>query len=78
MRGDAASPQQAITAVDQLVSNDKVDIFAGTYSSAIANAASDAAARYGKLFWEVNATSVDLTARGLPNFVRTGPDSINF
>ena len=78
VRGDAASPQQAIAAVDQLASNDKVDIFAGTYSSAIANAASDAAARYGKLFWEVNATSVELTARGLPNFVRTGPDSANF
>lgn len=78
LRGDAASPVQAIAAVDQLATKDKVDIFAGTYSSAIANAASDAAARYGKLFWEVNATSVDLTARGLPNFVRTGPDSTNF
>ena len=78
VRGDSASPLQAIAAVDQLATKDKVDIFAGTYSSAIANAASDAAARYGKLFWEVNATSVELTARGLPNFVRTGPDSANF
>ena len=78
VRGDAASPQQAITTVEQLVSKDKVDIFAGTYSSAIANAASDAAARYDKLFWEVNATSLELTARGLPNFIRTGPDSANF
>ena len=78
VRGDAANPLQAIAAVDQLATKDKVDIFAGTYSSAIANAASDAAARYGKLFWEVNATSLELTSRGLPNFVRTGPDSANF
>ena len=78
LRGDAASPLQAIAAVDQLATKDKVDIFAGTYSSAIANAASDAAARHGKLYWEVNATSLELTARGLPNFVRTGPDSANF
>ena len=78
VRGDSASPLQAIAAVDQLATKDKVDIFAGTYSSAIANAGSDAAARYGKLYWEVNATSVELIARGLPNFVRTGPDSVNF
>ena len=41
-RGDAGNPQQGIAAVEKLVS-DKVDIFVGTYISAVSNAASDAA-----------------------------------
>src|SRR6266545_4655568 len=43
-RGDAGNPQQGIAAVEKLVA-DKIDIFTGTYISAVSNAASDAAAR---------------------------------
>src|SRR5207247_3588750 len=43
VRGDAANPQQGIAAVDQLATRDKVDLFIGTYISAVSNAASDAA-----------------------------------
>jgi branched-chain amino acid transport system substrate-binding protein len=49
VRGDAGNPQQGIAAVEKLVSQDKVDLFMGTYISAVANAASDAAARHGKI-----------------------------
>jgi branched-chain amino acid transport system substrate-binding protein len=78
IRGDAANPQQGITAVDQLVSRDKVDLFIGTYISAVSNAASDAAMRHNKLYWETNAVASELVDRKLPNFIRTGPDSTNF
>ena len=78
VRGDAANPQQGITAVDQLVTRDKVDLFIGTYISAVSNAASDAAQRYNKLYWDTNAVAADLTERGLPNFVRVGPNAANF
>jgi branched-chain amino acid transport system substrate-binding protein len=77
LRGDASNPQQGIAAVEKLVS-DKVDIFVGTYISAVSNAASDAAMRYSKIYWDTNALAADLTERGLPNFVRSGPYAASF
>ena len=74
VRGDVTNPQQGIATVEQLVTRDKVDLFVGTYISAIALTASDAAQRYNKLYWETNALAAALTERGLPNFVRAGPD----
>ena len=78
VRGDAANPQQGIATVEQLVTKDKVDIFTGTYISGISLTASDAAMRYNKLYWETNAVAQVLVDRGLPNFVRTGPDGGTF
>ena len=78
VRGDAATPQQGISTVEQLVTKDKVDIFTGTYISAISNTASDSAMRYNKLYWETNAVAQSLVERGLPNFIRTGPDGGTF
>ena len=73
VRGDAANAQQAIATVEQLATQDKVDLFMGTYISAVANTASDAAMRYEKVYWETNALADNLTERGLPNFIRSGP-----
>lgn len=78
VRGDVTTPQQGIATVEQLVQKDKVDLFVGTYISAISLTASDAAARYNKLYWETNAVAQTLTERGLPNFVRSGPDGAAF
>jgi branched-chain amino acid transport system substrate-binding protein len=78
IRGDVTTPQQGIATVEQLVTRDKVDLFVGTYISAIALTASDAALRYNKLYWETNALAAQLTERGLPNFVRAGPDGPAF
>jgi len=78
VRGDAGNPQQGIAAVEKLVSQDKVDLFMGTYISAVANAASDAAARHEKIYFEAMALASDLTERGLPNFVRGGPNATHF
>jgi len=77
LRGDAGNPQQGIAAVERLAA-DKVDVFVGTYISAVSNAASDAALRYSKIYWDTNALAADLTARGLPNFVRSGPYASSF
>lgn len=74
VRGDAGNPQQGIAAVDQLATRDKVDVFVGTYISAVSNAASDAALRHQKLYWDTNALAAELTERNLPNFVRSGPN----
>ncbi len=78
VRGDASNPQQGIATVEQLVTRDKVDMFTGTYISAVSNAASDAAARYNKLYWETGGVARDLTERGLPNFVRSGAYAVSF
>ena len=78
IRGDASTPQQGIATVEQLANNDKVDLFMGTYISAISLTASDTAARYNKLYWETNAVAQNLIDRGLPNFIRSGPDSAAF
>lgn len=74
IRGDVSNPQQGIATVEQLVAKDKVDMFVGTYISAISLTASDTALRYNKLYWETNAVAQSLTERGLPNFIRSGPD----
>ena len=78
IRGDVTNPQQGIATVEQLVTKDKVDLFVGTYISAISLTASDAALRYNKLYWETNAVAQALTERGLPNFIRSGPDGSAF
>ena len=78
VRGDASNPQQGISTVEQLAVKDKVDMFMGTYISGISLTASDAAMRYNKLYWETNAVAVNLTERGLPNFIRSGPDGNAF
>jgi branched-chain amino acid transport system substrate-binding protein len=75
VRGDAANAQQAIATVDKLATQDEVDRFKGTYISAVSNTASDAAMRYSKIYWETNALAENLTERGLPNFVRSGPSA---
>ena len=72
VRGDATTPQQGIAAVDLLATRDNVDLFSGTYISAISNSASDAALRYNKAWWETNALAKELTERGLPNYIRAG------
>ncbi len=74
IRGDVTNAQQGIATVEQLVNKDKVDMFVGTYISGISLTASDAALRYNKLYWETNAVAQVLTERGLPNFIRSGPD----
>jgi branched-chain amino acid transport system substrate-binding protein len=78
LRGDATTAQQGIAAVDQLVTRDKAELFIGTYVSAVSNAASDAALRHHKIYWDTNALALELTERRLPNFIRSGPNSGNF
>lgn len=78
VRGDASTPDQGISEVNRLATSAKVDLFMGTYLSGVAVTASEAAARYGKLYWETNALATNLTERNLPNFVRAGANSASF
>ncbi|RVO73528.1 ABC transporter substrate-binding protein [Sinorhizobium medicae] len=75
VKGDAVNPQQAISAVEKLATQDEVDLFVGTWASAISNTASDSAMRNNKVYWETLCLANDLTERGLPNFFRSGPNA---
>jgi branched-chain amino acid transport system substrate-binding protein len=75
IRGNASTPQEGIAAVEQFVSGDKVDALIGTYISAVASAASEAALNDNKLYWDTNALAQELTDRGLPNYIRSGPSA---
>jgi branched-chain amino acid transport system substrate-binding protein len=78
VRGDASAPEQGISEVNRLATSENVDLFAGTYLSGISNTASETALRYGKLYWDTNATAGNLTERGLENFFRSGPMADQF
>lgn len=78
IRGNASNPQEAMATVEQLAGREKVDAFIGTYTSTVSNAASEAAMNNGKLYWDTNALATQLTERGLPNFIRSGPNSNDF
>lgn len=78
LKGNASNPQEGIAAVEQLATRDNVDAFIGTYLSAVSGAASETALNYNKLYWDTNAVAANLTERGLPNFVRSGPYSVTF
>ncbi|MFP1630524.1 ABC transporter substrate-binding protein [Zhengella sp. ZM62] len=78
LKGDATNPQEGIAAVERLATRENADAFIGTYLSAVAGAASETALNYNKLYWDTNALATNLTERGLPNFVRSGPYSVSF
>lgn len=78
LRGDASTPDQAITQAERLTTREEVDLLTGTYISSVASPASDVAARSGTFYWETNATADDLTERDLPGFMRFGPRASDF
>lgn len=71
VRGNATNPQEGIAAVEAL--GEEVELFIGTYVSGVANAASERAMGFDKIYWDTNALAASLTERGLPNFIRSGP-----
>ncbi len=67
---DAPSPSAAVSAVQQLVERDRVDVIIGTYSSAVASVAVPAAERLGTLYLETTAFAQSIT-RNSQNVIRT-------
>ena len=66
--GDASTAATAVSEATRLTTKDGVKIVMGTYASDLSKAASGAAIRNGAFYWETDAISDDLTARGLSNF----------
>lgn len=67
---DAGEPKQGVSAANQLV-GEGVQFVVGPVTSGVAIPASDVLAENGVLMVTPTATAPDLTARGLPNVLRT-------
>lgn len=77
-RGDAVSAQEAISAVERLAGREGAEVIVGTIASFLSQAASEAALSNNLLYWETGSLARNLTERGLPNYIRSGPDTTGF
>ena len=75
VKGDAVTPQTAVTEAERLITKEGVDIILGSYSSSISYVASEVAEKYGKVYWELGAISNKITERGFKYLFRTCPRS---
>jgi branched-chain amino acid transport system substrate-binding protein len=76
--GDAMSTPVATSETIRLITQKKVDMFVGTYSSSISLGQRDAAARYNKTVVETLALTDALTLAGASNYFRVGPRAVDF
>jgi branched-chain amino acid transport system substrate-binding protein len=76
--GDAVDPTVAASEATRLATQGGVKIIAGTFSSTLCGAASEAAARQGVIYWETSCVDPRLTRRGLKNVYRTEIDGTGF
>jgi branched-chain amino acid transport system substrate-binding protein len=76
--GDAMTTPVATTETIRLITQKKVDMFVGTYSTGISLGVRDAAARYSKTFIETHAITDSLTLAGATNYFRVGPRAVDF
>ena len=71
---NAGTPEKAMSAVEQLITQEGVHAVMGAYTSACTATASQAAERLGIPFLNENSTSPGLTERGFKWFFRCTPD----
>ncbi len=76
--GDAMTTPVATSETIRLITQKKVEMFVGTYSTGISLGVRDAAARYNKTFVETHAITDSLTTAGATNYFRVGPRAIDF
>ena len=72
------TPEKGMSAVEQLITQEKVHAVMGAYSSAVTQTASQAAEKLGIPFLNENSTSPGLTTRGFQWFWRCTPDDDMF
>lgn len=77
-RGDATTASEAIAAVERLTGREGAEVIIGTIASFLSQAGSEAALSSNVLYWETGALARGLTERGLPNYIRSGPDTVAF
>lgn len=68
---DTPTPDLAKSAVERLVTGEKLKVIVGNYGSSLAIAASTTATRYGAFYWEQSSSSYDITRKAEPYSVKT-------
>jgi branched-chain amino acid transport system substrate-binding protein len=76
--GDAMTTPVATSETIRLITQKKVEMFVGTYSTGISLGMRDAAARYNKTVVETHAITDSLTTAGATNYFRVGPRAVDF
>lgn len=75
---DAFVANDAIAAVNKLISQDQVDFITGTYATPTSQAGSEEAAKNNVMWIEMSAITDSLTQRGLETYIRTGARAFDF
>ncbi len=68
---DTPTPDLAKSAVERLITGDKLKVIVGNYGSSLAIAASTTAVRYGAFYWEQSSASYDITRKAEPYSVKS-------
>lgn len=75
VRGDAVTPEQAVSEAERLITTQNVDVIVGTYASGLAYAASTVAEGTGVIYYETGAVADDITSRGYQYLFRFAPNA---
>jgi branched-chain amino acid transport system substrate-binding protein len=78
VRADVPDPNVARSEAERLVSQERLQLLIGTYSSALAMTASEVAARRGVNYFELGAITDEFTERGYDTVYRTNPPAKEF
>lgn len=73
VKGDAPDADSAQAEANRLINQKNIKTIVGSYSSGIAQAASEVTERNGVLFWEYGAVADSITDRGYKYVLRTNP-----
>ncbi|MDQ0219156.1 ABC transporter substrate-binding protein [Peribacillus cavernae] len=73
VKGDAPDADSAQAEANRLINQENIKTIVGSYSSGVAQAASEVTERNGVLFWEYGAVADSITDRGYKYVLRTNP-----
>lgn len=76
--GDASDSAGSISETTRLITQQKVEMLVGAYTTTISLATSETAARYNKVFIDTHALTDSLTKRGLATYFRVGANATDF
>ncbi len=78
VKADAPDANAAVSEANRLISSEKLQILIGSYSSTLAQAATEVAERNKVIYWEMGGISDPITDRGFQYLFRTCPMGSSF
>jgi branched-chain amino acid transport system substrate-binding protein len=78
VKGDAPDANAAVSQANRLISSEKMSILIGTYSSTLAQAASEVAERNKVIYWEMGGIADPIVERGFQYLFRVLPSGSTY